>query len=30
MAQEIQSHAADSGEGIRSFVERRPAEYRGW
>jgi 2-(1,2-epoxy-1,2-dihydrophenyl)acetyl-CoA isomerase len=30
MAQEIQSHAHDSGEGIRSFVERRPPEYRGW
>jgi 2-(1,2-epoxy-1,2-dihydrophenyl)acetyl-CoA isomerase len=30
MAQEIQSHAGDSGEGIRSFVERRPPEYRGW
>jgi 2-(1,2-epoxy-1,2-dihydrophenyl)acetyl-CoA isomerase len=30
MAQEIQSHAADSGEGIRSFVERRPPDYRGW
>jgi 2-(1,2-epoxy-1,2-dihydrophenyl)acetyl-CoA isomerase len=30
MAQEIQSYAADSGEGIRSFVERRPPEYRGW
>jgi 2-(1,2-epoxy-1,2-dihydrophenyl)acetyl-CoA isomerase len=29
MAQEIQSRAHDSGEGIRSFVERRPAEYRG-
>jgi 2-(1,2-epoxy-1,2-dihydrophenyl)acetyl-CoA isomerase len=29
MAQEIQSRADDSTEGIRSFVERRPAEYRG-
>jgi 2-(1,2-epoxy-1,2-dihydrophenyl)acetyl-CoA isomerase len=30
MAQEIQSHAEDSREGIRAFVERRPAEFRGW
>jgi 2-(1,2-epoxy-1,2-dihydrophenyl)acetyl-CoA isomerase len=30
MAQEIQSYAGDSREGIRSFVERRPAEFRGW
>jgi 2-(1,2-epoxy-1,2-dihydrophenyl)acetyl-CoA isomerase len=29
MAQEIQSRAHDSAEGIRSFVERRPPEYRG-
>jgi 2-(1,2-epoxy-1,2-dihydrophenyl)acetyl-CoA isomerase len=29
MAQEIQSRADDSSEGIRSFVERRPPEYRG-
>jgi 2-(1,2-epoxy-1,2-dihydrophenyl)acetyl-CoA isomerase len=29
MAQEIQSRADDSTEGIRSFVERRPAAYRG-
>ncbi|WP_409330843.1 enoyl-CoA hydratase/isomerase family protein [Trujillonella humicola] len=29
MAQEIQSNAHDLTEGIRSFVERRPAEYRG-
>jgi hypothetical protein len=29
MAQEIQSRAHDSGEGIRSFVERRAPEYRG-
>ena len=30
MAQEIQSFAEDSREGIRSFVERRPPEFRGW
>lgn len=30
MAQEIQGHAHDSTEGIRSFVERRPPEYRGY
>ncbi|MFI7194275.1 enoyl-CoA hydratase/isomerase family protein [Nocardia nova] len=30
MAQEIQSYSADAKEGVRSFVERRPAEYRGW
>jgi 2-(1,2-epoxy-1,2-dihydrophenyl)acetyl-CoA isomerase len=30
MAQEIQSYAEDSREGVRSFVERRPAEFRGW
>jgi 2-(1,2-epoxy-1,2-dihydrophenyl)acetyl-CoA isomerase len=30
MAQEIQSGAHDSGEGIRSFVERRQPEYRGY
>jgi len=30
MAQEIQSAAEDSREGIRSFVERRPPEFRGW
>ncbi|HEX3790934.1 MAG TPA: enoyl-CoA hydratase-related protein [Pseudonocardiaceae bacterium] len=30
MAQEIQSYAEDSTEGIRSFVEHRQPEYRGW
>jgi 2-(1,2-epoxy-1,2-dihydrophenyl)acetyl-CoA isomerase len=30
MAQELQSHAHDSTEGIRSFVERREPEYRGY
>jgi 2-(1,2-epoxy-1,2-dihydrophenyl)acetyl-CoA isomerase len=29
MAQELQSHAQDSTEGIRSFVERRPPKYVG-
>ena len=30
MAQEIQSTAADSREGVRSFMERRPPEFRGF
>jgi len=30
MAQEIQSYSADAKEGVRSFVERRPAEFHGW
>ncbi len=29
MAQEIQSAAEDSREGVRSFIERRPPEFRG-
>ncbi|WP_181781609.1 enoyl-CoA hydratase/isomerase family protein [Pseudonocardia pini] len=29
MAQELQSHAHDSGEGVRAFVERRDPQYRG-
>jgi 2-(1,2-epoxy-1,2-dihydrophenyl)acetyl-CoA isomerase len=30
MAQEIQSTADDSREGVRSFMERRPPEFRGF
>ncbi|HEV7871212.1 MAG: putative enoyl-CoA hydratase [Modestobacter sp.] len=30
MAQEIQSYAHDSGEGVAAFKERRSPEYRGW
>jgi 2-(1,2-epoxy-1,2-dihydrophenyl)acetyl-CoA isomerase len=30
MAQEIQSAAEDSREGVRSFMERRPPEFRGF
>jgi 2-(1,2-epoxy-1,2-dihydrophenyl)acetyl-CoA isomerase len=30
MAQEIQSTADDSREGVRSFMERRPPEFRGY
>jgi 2-(1,2-epoxy-1,2-dihydrophenyl)acetyl-CoA isomerase len=30
MAQEIQSTADDSTEGVRSFMERRPPEFRGF
>ncbi|WP_330256207.1 enoyl-CoA hydratase-related protein [Nocardia sp. NBC_00565] len=30
MAQEIQSYAHDSKEGVRAFVQKRPADYLGW
>jgi len=30
MAQELVTHTEDSREGISSFVERRPAEFKGW
>ncbi|MFF4767328.1 enoyl-CoA hydratase/isomerase family protein [Streptomyces sp. NPDC001255] len=30
MAQELQSYAQDSGEGVRSFLEKRSPEYVGW
>ncbi|HVV29580.1 MAG TPA: enoyl-CoA hydratase-related protein [Mycobacteriales bacterium] len=30
MAQEIQTGAHDSGEGVRAFLERRPPQYKGW
>jgi 2-(1,2-epoxy-1,2-dihydrophenyl)acetyl-CoA isomerase len=30
IAQDLNMHTADGQEGVRSFVERRPAEYRGW
>ncbi|WP_216693563.1 enoyl-CoA hydratase/isomerase family protein [Dietzia psychralcaliphila] len=30
MAQEIQSYAHDSKEGVTAFVQKRPAEYVGW
>ena len=29
LVQELQSHSEDPGEGLRSFVERRPAVFRG-
>jgi 2-(1,2-epoxy-1,2-dihydrophenyl)acetyl-CoA isomerase len=30
MAQELVTYTADSKEGVASFVERRPAEFKGW
>jgi 2-(1,2-epoxy-1,2-dihydrophenyl)acetyl-CoA isomerase len=30
LAQELITHTEDSREGIASFVERRPAEFKGW
>lgn len=30
MAQELQSYAQDSKEGVTAFVQKRPAEYVGW
>jgi 2-(1,2-epoxy-1,2-dihydrophenyl)acetyl-CoA isomerase len=30
MAQELVTYSLDSKEGISSFVERRPAEFKGW
>jgi 2-(1,2-epoxy-1,2-dihydrophenyl)acetyl-CoA isomerase len=30
MAQEIQSYAHDSKEGVQAFVDKRPTEYTGW
>jgi 2-(1,2-epoxy-1,2-dihydrophenyl)acetyl-CoA isomerase len=29
-AQELVGHSLDSQEGVRSFVERRPTEFKGW
>ena len=29
-AQELVGHSFDSQEGVRSFVERRPTEFKGW
>ena len=30
IAQEVNMSTADANEGVQSFVERRPPEYRGW
>jgi len=30
IAQDLNMHTADGQEGLASFVERRPAEYKGW
>jgi 2-(1,2-epoxy-1,2-dihydrophenyl)acetyl-CoA isomerase len=30
MAQELVTHTLDSKEGIASFIERRPSEFKGW
>ena len=30
MAQELITTTVDSKEGIASFVERRPADFKGW
>ncbi len=30
MAQELVTYSLDSKEGIASFVERRPTEFKGW
>jgi 2-(1,2-epoxy-1,2-dihydrophenyl)acetyl-CoA isomerase len=30
LALEVGMHATDSNEGVRAFVERRPAEFVGW
>jgi 2-(1,2-epoxy-1,2-dihydrophenyl)acetyl-CoA isomerase len=30
IAQDLNMHTADGQEGVASFVERRPAEYKGW